>query len=110
MFHSELQLPESSETILVGTPYWFEWLEQAKSFRFEMSGSKPRQTPSFTATKEKTSNADYWYAQRHYNGKLRKEYLGASADLTLAKLEQVAWLMDSLDINYWSAKETPAQL
>jgi len=66
-------------------PAWFAWLDQVSSFAFH------GQSGSFTARKEtKQRGAVYWYAYRKREGKLAKKYLGKTADLTFARLEDVA--------------------
>ena len=66
-------------------PAWFAWLDEVSSFAFH------GQRGSFTARKEtKQRGAGYWYAYRKTKGKLAKKYLGKTADLTLARLEEVA--------------------
>ncbi len=64
---------------------WFAWLDEVSSFAFH------GQSGSYTARKEtKQRGAVYWYAYRKTQGKLAKKYLGKTADLTLARLENVA--------------------
>ncbi len=66
-------------------PAWFAWLDEVFSFAFH------GQRGSFTARKEtKQRGAVYWYAYRKTRGTLAKKYLGKTADLTLARLEDVA--------------------
>lgn len=66
--------------IVVGTPFWFEWLESHESFNFENTDGK------FTAVKTR----GYWTAHRRVKGKLYRHYLGASQDLKLNKLCEAA--------------------
>jgi LuxR family maltose regulon positive regulatory protein len=64
---------------------WFAWLDQVSSFRFR------GQAGGYTARKEsRRYGATYWYAYVRLAGKLVKRYLGRSADLTLARLEERA--------------------
>jgi LuxR family maltose regulon positive regulatory protein len=64
---------------------WFAWLDEVSSFAFQ------GQRGSFTARKEtKQRGVVYWYAYRKRKGKLAKKYLGKTADLTFARLEDVA--------------------
>jgi len=66
-------------------PAWFAWLDAVSSFAFH------GQSGSFTARKEtKQRGAEYWYAYRKREGTLAKKYLGKTADLTFARLEDVA--------------------
>lgn len=70
------------------TPAWFAWLAGATSFAF--SG----RSGAFTARKEAMRRGDrYWYAYLRTGHKLSKRYLGKTADLTLARLEQVAGIL-----------------
>src|SRR6516164_2720195 len=69
-------------------PAWFAWLDEVSSFAFH------GQRGSYTARKEsKQRGAGYWYAYRKTQGKLVKKYLGKTADLTLARLEEVAGVL-----------------
>jgi LuxR family maltose regulon positive regulatory protein len=72
-------------SITVGTPAWFAWLESATTFSF----SGP--TGSFTARKEgRARGGGYWKAYRTAHGTQRRVYVGKSADLTLARLNDAA--------------------
>src|SRR5438552_8678800 len=67
------------------SPAWFAWLAERSSFAFH------GQQGSYTARLETMQRGErYWYAYRRAGQKLRKKYLGKTADLTLARLEQVA--------------------
>src|SRR5215831_6703364 len=69
---------------------WFAWLEAVSSFAFH------GQNGSFTARKEtKQRGAGYWYAYRKREGILAKTYLGKTADLTFARLEGVARVLQA---------------
>jgi LuxR family transcriptional regulator, maltose regulon positive regulatory protein len=76
--HAQLQIvPES--------PAWFAWLDQVSSFAFWGKGGH------YTARKESRPRGEaYWYAYVGAGKKLTKKYLGKTADVTLARLEQVA--------------------
>jgi len=81
-------------------PAWFAWLNAVSSFAFH------GQRGSYTARKEtKQRRAVYWYAYRNTKGKLAKKYLGKTADLTLARLEDVAGLLQA---ERATAARTPA--
>src|SRR5438128_11627101 len=70
---------------MIEGPAWFAWLDAVSSFAFH------GQSGSFTARKEtKQRGAEYWYAYRKREGTLAKKYLGKTADLTFARLEDVA--------------------
>ena len=70
---------------LVGSPEWFSWLSSIPSFTF--TGKRG----SITVRQEARGGAGtYWYAYRRQGDKMRKRYLGRTADLTLEHLEEVA--------------------
>jgi LuxR family maltose regulon positive regulatory protein len=74
-----------ADAILVGTPAWYAWLEQATTFAFV--GARGR----FTARKERRGRSGwYWKACRKRAGRVSSAYLGKTADLTLERLQQVA--------------------
>ena len=69
---------------------WFAWLEAVSSFAFH------GQHGSFTARKEtKQRGTGYWYAYRKREGTLAKQYLGKTADLTFARLEGAARVLQA---------------
>lgn len=70
--------------VSAGTPAWFAWLGEARSFTF--SGAHG----TFTARHESRSAGQFWYAYRRQDGRLRKAYLGRTADLSLDRLEHAA--------------------
>ncbi|GIV82061.1 MAG: LuxR family transcriptional regulator [Anaerolineae bacterium] len=70
--------------IAVSSDAWFAWLEAHDGFRFESASG------SFTARKEQRGAGCYWYAARRQAGRLRRAYLGLSADLTPERLAMVA--------------------
>jgi hypothetical protein len=78
---------ESGSTIDLKTKRWFKWLETAKSFRYCPKSSEP----AFTVRKE----GQYWYGYRKQQGKLHKRYIGKADELTVAKLEETATLLNS---------------
>ncbi len=68
------------------SPKGSAWLESVTSFRFEPSGTnKP-----YTARKESGKGGNYWYGYRKVAGKLHKKYIGKGAELSAAKLEEIA--------------------
>src|SRR5213080_1850422 len=72
-------------SITPDSPAWFAWLAERSSFAFH------GQQGSYSALLEAVQRGErYWYAYRRTGQKLRKKYLGKTADLTLARLEQVA--------------------
>lgn len=85
-----MELP-SGKSFDVGSHEWWDWVNssQAESFRFECDfGVK-----GYRARKEeiKSRSGSFWYAYKRVDGKLRKRYLGKSEELTLEKLESVAY-------------------
>jgi ATP/maltotriose-dependent transcriptional regulator MalT len=73
--------------LTVETPAWYTWLEQTSTFTFQ------GQLGLFTARKERVANGrgdQYWRAYRRYKGKLHRVYLGKTAQLTLARLNDAA--------------------
>jgi len=85
-----MELPDG-HCFEVGTSEWWNWLksEKAKSFRFECDfGVK-----GYRARKEeiKSRSGSFWYAYKRVNGKLRKRYLGKSEELSLERLESIAY-------------------
>jgi LuxR family transcriptional regulator, maltose regulon positive regulatory protein len=74
-----------------GSPAWFIWLDSVSSFAFTS-----RSGTAFTARKEKLQRgASYWYGYRSLQGKTVKRYIGRTADLSLAHLEEVALRLSS---------------
>ena len=68
------------------SPKGSAWLESVTSFRYESAGAnKP-----YTARKESGKGGNYWYGYRKVAGKLHKKYIGKGAELSTAKLEEIA--------------------
>jgi hypothetical protein len=85
-----MELPDG-HCFKVGSSKWWEWVssDKAESFRFECDfGVK-----GYRARKEtiKARAGSFWYAYKRVEGKLRKRYLGKSDELTLEKLESIAY-------------------
>jgi len=85
-----MELP-SGKCFEVGSHEWWDWISssQAESFRFECDfGVK-----GYRARKEeiKARAGSFWYAYKRVEGKLRKRYLGKSEELTLERLESIAY-------------------
>lgn len=83
-----------SSKIRVDSASWAAWLTDpaTRSFAFQSSSG------NFTARKEPRSRGgEYWVAYRKRDGKLHKAYLGKSQDVTLARLKDVAEVLDSSD-------------
>jgi hypothetical protein len=70
---------------------WWEWVksDKAESFRFECDHG----VKGYRARKEviKSRSGSFWYAYKRIDGKLRKRYLGKSEELSLGRLESVAY-------------------
>ena len=74
-----------SDSIVVGTPAWYDWLEQHTAFTFvDVAGT-------FTARKSMLRTGEsYWIAYCTRQDKLYRIYLGHSHTLTLEKLQATA--------------------
>src|SRR5260221_14372958 len=74
--------------ITSGDEVWTQWLATVSSFAFE-----GRSGIHCTVRKERLQRGDaYWYAYRSVCGRTKKRYLGRSADLSFARLEEVSTL------------------
>ncbi len=74
--------------ILPESRAWFAWLDDAPSFTFQGKAG------SYIARKEANRPGEgYWYAYVRTGKKLLKKYVGKTADLTLARLEDVAGVL-----------------
>ncbi|HEY3343377.1 MAG TPA: LuxR C-terminal-related transcriptional regulator [Anaerolineaceae bacterium] len=80
--NASLQIEPS--TIPVGSDEWFAWLSQHTRFSFQGKNGH------FVAQCETRRRKTFWYAYRRRNGRLYKQYLGKSAELTTERLEQAA--------------------
>jgi predicted ATPase/DNA-binding CsgD family transcriptional regulator len=81
------QQDEQTQTLVIGTPAWYRWLETATTFTFTSDKA------TFTARREQAGNKRggwYWRAYYKHTGKLRRVYLGRSAALTSERLSAVA--------------------
>jgi len=81
LFQSESEV----DPILVGTPAWYDWLEQQSSFTFV--------DDLFTFTAHKSvlrTRGSYWKAYRRRQGKLYRIHLGHSHTLNLERLQAAA--------------------
>ena len=79
--------PSEGFTIDLESPEWLTWLETAKSFHYHPKS----QSQGFTARRE----GNFWYGYRKVKGKLHKRYIGNSQSLTVAKLEEIAVLLET---------------
>ena len=73
--------------IPLDTPAFFDWLSLHSTFYFDSP------IGSFTARRELRATCFFWYAFRRYHKRLYKAYLGRPADLSSARLLQVAQLL-----------------
>jgi len=74
--------------ITSGDEVWTQWLATVSSFAFE-----GRSGIHCTVRKERLQRGDaYWYAYRSVCGRTKKRYLGRTADLSFARLEEVSAL------------------
>jgi LuxR family transcriptional regulator, maltose regulon positive regulatory protein len=74
-----------NDPIVLGTPEWYDWLEQHDAFTFVDS------VGTFTARKSMLrTGGSYWKAYRTRQGKLYLIHLGYSRTLTLEKLNATA--------------------
>ena len=70
--------------IPLDSPGWPEWLAGQRQFQFSSDAGH------FSARREDRHGSAYWYAYRRRDGVLHKAYLGRPADLTAARLAEVA--------------------
>ena len=95
--HSQLRWSEQTQTYVLSIGDRVseqalngDWLEQAASFSFHSRGGM-----HYTARKQRVQRGTtYWYAYRRLHGHLVKHYLGRTADLTFARLEEIARLLE----------------
>ena len=79
------QSASEGDPILIGTPAWYDWLEQQSSFTFV------DQALTYTARKSMLRTSDsYWKAYRRRQGKLYRIHLGHAHTLTLERLQAAA--------------------
>jgi ATP/maltotriose-dependent transcriptional regulator MalT len=76
---------DQSSSIVVGTPAWYDWLEQQTAFIFNDAEG------TFTARKSMLSTGgSYWKAYSTHEGKFYRIHLGYAQALTLQKLQETA--------------------
>jgi LuxR family maltose regulon positive regulatory protein len=84
------QLSIKADPIVVGTPAWYDWLEQNTAFLFT------DRMGSFTACKSGPVDKDQdWSATRFWKGRLYRVPLGPSRSLTLSLLQAAAEQLSS---------------
>ena len=83
------------------TPAWFAWLEEPTTTRFSYAlhnRAKGYIDGFMTVRKERRQRGTaYWSAYRRQGTRLRKLYIGRSAVLTQARLEEIAGRLHSRD-------------
>ena len=79
------QSESESDPIVLGTPAWYDWLEQHTAFTFVDAAE------TFTARKSMLrTGGSYWKAYHRRQGKLYRIHLGHSHALTLERLQAAA--------------------
>ena len=80
--------------IRLDTPQWFAWLDDPANVRFSYAlhnRAKGYIDGFMTVRKERRQRGSaYWTAYRRCGRRLRKVYIGRSAALTHARLEEIA--------------------
>lgn len=81
------QQQSHAQTLIVGTPAWYAWLETATAFTFTGDNG------AYTARREHAGNRRggwYWRAYNRHAGKLRRVYLGRPEEITPERLHATA--------------------
>lgn len=76
------QLSTGANQIRVGTGEWFDWLLQHPKFTYQGNSGH------FFAQAETRRQKKFWYAYRRRDGKLHKQYLGKTEEITIERLER----------------------
>src|SRR5258708_12111462 len=108
--HSQFRWSEQAQTYILSIgaqvseqALTSDWLEQSNSFSFHS-----RWGMHYTVRKQKGQRgSSYWYAYRRLHGRIVKRYLGRTADLTRARLEEIAHLLESESEAPHSASHLP---
>ena len=92
---TEVEMPGSTErAIRLESALWWGWLESAsaRSFAYPIYDQQAGYIRGFmTVRKERRERgSDYWVAYHRVGGRLRKIYLGRSAELTQRQLAAIA--------------------
>jgi hypothetical protein len=89
--------------IHLDTLAWFAWLEQPTTTRFSYALHNRSQgyiDGFMTVRKERRQRGTaYWTVYRRQGQRLRKIYVGSSAALTQARLEQIAAMLRQPDVS-----------
>jgi hypothetical protein len=91
--YAYLEEPDG-ERVVLDTPAWTAWLDAPASVHFAYPVVDPARgycVGVMTVRKERRQRGGcYWSAYRRQGGRVRKVYLGASASVTRARLDEVA--------------------
>lgn len=81
-----LHTPDAEPTppIVVGSPAWDTWLANPANRAF----SVPTEAGALTVRREQKGGGAYWYAYHRTGPRLRKAYLGKTADLSLERIAE----------------------
>jgi len=95
--------PNQEPLCSLDSPAWFLWLDTARSFRYfsdqrqnVFGGFGPLYAP-VSLRKERRRHSWHWYAYRRTYRVLHKRYVGASDSLSMARLDDVAILLNEVD-------------
>lgn len=83
--HRGILVTEQGERIVLDSPQWQAWLEEATCFSYASHATGYR----FTARKERRRQRWYWYAYLKHDTKLHNAYLGPAQSLTIVRLDRV---------------------
>lgn len=87
MRNGQVWVTQQAIAIQVDTPAWFGWLHTTTSFSYALGAPTYY---SLTLRKEKRRHHCYWYAYLKSGNKLHNAYVGRTAALSAARLDQVA--------------------
>ncbi|MEG4409000.1 hypothetical protein [Microcoleus sp. MON2_D5] len=85
-------ITEDGNVFELDSPQGTTWLETIGSFRYEPSGD----SKAYTVRREPSG---YWYGCRKVAGKVRRKYIGKPSEVTIAKLEEVAEVLEALPVS-----------
>jgi hypothetical protein len=77
-------MTETGQSITIGSPSWFDWLQTATRFCYSPENSTYR----LTARKEKRRQNSYWFGYLKIGRKLHNIYLGKAEGLTKTRLDE----------------------
>jgi LuxR family maltose regulon positive regulatory protein len=86
--------PQQPQSLRLDSPAWFAWLEAPTTTRFAyplLDRQAGYSVGRLTVRRERRGRGGhYWIAYQRHKGHLRKVYLGGSATVTAARLEDIA--------------------